>query len=575
MISINQRQAVKAKLTALYHQQFCHAQKAMVPTEGILTFLQFCIGSRAECNRVGTFGKHMYVDLKSAFVAALLMLMDHEMRRCFLTTGANAGYRRMRSLMPFGPFQLIGLQVSWVLKPGFEPSLPMKVKGRKYNGEQTETVIYPVSGHGPIMWTEFWSVYTAGGFERFTIHEIIEFEPLETNHLAGKIGELLMLRHGDDVGIYKSILTHYYGKSLSGLRDLKDSHFNISTLSSIFCPPLAAYMVAVCRAIIGELIRLNPWSAIAADAVIIEGHQDVVLGPLALAIQTEMAKLNHQFICTEFYGESGFGLKARAYLLFGYKVKGDVISGTPSLKMAAMGMKTDKKRDEHDPVQLGRQQVDDYMTGLITGKLRCYNVQAFSRLEREYKQIKEQKEELQRELKNGRNKLSRLRKAAGISSEILKIEHHTQQIEQPFEDYEQQRISKYIAVGGAKAEALAKVLSEYKELRRQYDEVNSRQVFPREYFYTVKVNHTYDFKRVPVLESVVPETIEFDYGPSDGSSSTHYRFDHVGFETRPLYSADEYYSMIRNASYRMDATDYRNMLTKLDDAGVMSNHHKQ
>lgn len=575
MISMSNKQAVKARLTEIYRQKYCSTSKSMVPVEGILMFLQFCIGSRAECNKVGMWGKHMYIDLKSAFVAALLMLPDHDMRRCYLTTGADACKRRMRALMLFGAFQLIGLVLSWVLKPGFESSLPMKVKGRKYNGQETETVIYPMSGYGPVMWTEFWSILMAGGFESFTIHEIVEFEPLRTSNLADKIGEFLQLRHGDDVGIYKSILTHFYGKLQSGLSDLKDSHYNISKLSSIFCPPLGAYMVAVCRAIIGELIRSNPWLAIAADAVIIEGHQDVNLGLLADSITPVMELFGHQFVCTELRGQGGFGIKSRAYLLFGNKVNAGVVADKPSLKMAAMGMKVDRKKDEFDSEQLGPQQVDDFMTGLVTGKLRCENFQSFSHLEREYKLIKVQKEKLQRELKNGRNKLSRLRKAAGISSEILKLEYQKSDSGDSFKLFEKQRISSYIAGGGNKATALSAVLSEYKKLRKEYEEIAQAEVFSRKYFYTVKVNHTFDFKRVPVAESIEPQAIEFDYGPSDGSPSKHYKFDHVTFTTRPLYSADEYYSLIRNASYRMDATDYTTMLQDLDKAGVLSNHHKQ
>jgi len=45
--------------------------------------------------------------------------------------------------------------------------------------------------------------------------------------------------------------------------------------------------------------------------------------------------------------------------------------------------------------------------------------------------------------------------------------------------------------------------------------------------------------------------------------------------TRPLYSADENQSLIRNAAHCMDADDYISMLDKLDNAGVLNDHYKQ
>ncbi len=267
-------------------------------------------------------------------------------------------------------------------------------------------------------------------------------------------------------------------------------------------------------------------------------------------------------------------MKSRAYLSHGRKVKNGIVSDKPSLKMAAMGMKVDRRKDEYDPDQLGPLQVEDFMTGLITGRLRCYNVQSFSLLEREYKKVDEQKKDLQGELKNGRNKISRLRKAAGISSEKLKSEYDRLGIDEPFKDYETRCVEDFLNSGVIKANVLKAVLQDHRQNQRRYDELAKHEIFPRNHFYTVRVDPSYDFKRVPLRDTVKPVRIEFDYGPSDGSSSKHYSFDHVEFDTRPLYSADEYQSLIRNASYRMAADDYITMLDKLHNAGVLTDHHE-
>jgi hypothetical protein len=573
MISFNQRESIKAALIRSYKERFCDVQKMMVPTAGVMMFLPYCIGSRAECRSVGMRGTLAYVDLKSAFVSALLMIPDYDFHTCYMTTGTACNVR-MEAMLEFGAFQLAGIELSWVFKSDVDPTLPLKVAGRRYNNQKTEALIFPTSGKGPVTWTEFYAAYTAGLFESFIIHSIVEFEPLKTYHLAGRIKDLLVMRHDDAEGVIKGILTHFYGKTLSGLGNLKDNHFDVSGLSGISCFPLAGFMTGVCRAIIGEIIQSNLWHAIASDAVILDGSGPVRVGPLAETIQRKMDPLGYQFVETEFCGDQGLFLKSRGYLLFGHSVNDGVLAEKASLKLANMGMKTDRVRDEFDPAQLGAQQVNDFMTGLITGKLRCYNFQSFSHLENEYKNNKEQTKELQRELKNNRNMQSRLRKAAGISSTILKIRYNKLACSQPYKDYEKEQISAYIAGGGVKAEALTKVLSEYADLRRQYAEVSAYEIFPRRYFYTVGVNHTFDFKRVPIMESIEPETVEFDYGASDGSNSTHYKFRHVSFTTRPLYSANEYQQLIQAATYRMDHNEYIKMLEDLEGAGVLSHYHK-
>ena len=77
------------------------------------------------------------------------------------------------------------------------------------------------------------------------------------------------------------------------------------------------------------------------------------------------------------------------------------------------------------------------------------------------------------------------------------------------------------------------------------------------------------------METVRPQTVEFDYGPSDHASSTNYKFQHVSFTTRPLYSAAEYQQLILHASYRMEPQDYVKMMQDLQEAGVLSTYHER
>lgn len=574
MISFNEREAVKADLMRIYQEKFCGVHKMMLPTPGIMMFLPFCIGSRAECRSVGMQGKHVYVDLKSAFVSSLLKLPDQDLRTCYTTTGTGC-IDRMKSLLKRGAFQLAGVELSWIFKPGVEPTMPLKTVGRRFNNQATETLIFPRSGKGLVMWTEFYAAYTAGLLQFYIIHSIIEFESLETHYLANRIKDLLVMRRGDENGVIKALLNLFYGKTIQGLGDLEANPFDVSGLSSISCFPIGGYVVGACRAIIGEIINNNNWIAIASDAVVVSGRGPVKTGPLAEAIQEEMTPLGYTFVENEFLGSQGLFLRSRGYILSGRKVKDGVPSEKTSLKIANMGMKTDRKPDEFDPDLVGYQQVDDFMTGLITGKLRCFNFQSFSDLEAEYKKNKEQREELQRELRNNRNMQSRLRQSAGISSSRLEVDYEKLGNGQSFRDYEHDRVVGYIAAGGPKAHALAQVLAEYDDLRQRYEEVAAYEIFPRKYFYTVGVNHSYDFKRVPIAETILPQTVEFDYGPSDGSFSTHYKFNHVSFTTRPLYSAAEYQQLIQNASYRMEHQDYVKMMQVLQEAGVLSTYHEQ
>jgi len=573
VVSFKDRERIKGEIFKSYREKYTVASTFMVPTPGVSMFLPFCIGGRAECWTVGMATDFVYADLKSAFVSALLLLPDYDYSQCYTTTGP-ACMNRFYVLLPLGSFLNVGLEVSYVFKSGVEPRFPLRTEGKKFKGQKIETIIYPASGSGPIMWTEFYAAYTADLFESFIIHSIVEFKALGTYRLATRIRELLTLRRDDENGVIKAILNLFFGKTLQGYKDVRDNIFDVTGLSSISCFPLAAFMLGVCRGVIGEIVHLNTCHAIASDAALIAGHGPVNIGPLARAIQKEMTPLGYTFVEIEFMAEQGIFLRSRGYLLSGYKVKNGVVSKKKTLKIANMGMKTDRKRDAFDPDLLGPQQVDDFMTGLITGRLRCYNFMSFSHLKDEYQKNKEQREELQRALRNSRNTQSRLRQASGISSARLEVEYERLSTDQSFREYEQDRLTAFIAAGGTKADALAQVLTDYEDLRRQYEEVAGYQIFSRRYFYTVGVNHTFDFKRVPIANSIKPVTIEFDYGSSDGTSLKHYKFHHVSFATRPLYSAAEYQQLIQAATYRMEPQAYIAMLEDLEAAGVLSNYYQ-
>jgi len=567
------RALFQVELEKHYLSQQPGAQSVMVPTQGVDMFLDFCIGGRADCRDVGIRGAMVYADLKSAYASSLLMLMDHDFSQSYITTGSDACEQRMRDLLELGPFLVVGIVLDWEFKPDAEPTFPLKIKGVQYNGQETVRLIFPTTGRGSVMWSEFYAAYTMGLLKKFTIYQIIEFKQLPTNHLAVRIRELLVMRKGDDHGAVKAIINSFFGKTLQGLSDVRDDLYDTSGMSSVTCFPLGAYMTGTTRSILGQAINLNHWHGTASDAVIISGHGPVNAGSLAQMIQEEMNPLGFTFVEIEFIATSGLLVTTKGYQLRGMKVKDGVPSGKQTMKIAAKGMKVDRKPDSLDPAVMGFQQVDDFMTGLITGKLRQRNFRTFPDLKRQYDENAFRRRELQQKLHNSRNMQSKLRDQAGISSTQLRAQYARLSPNQTFAEYEQDRIAALIQSGTKRARALENVLANHQQLQQEYDEVVAYQIFPREYYYTVKVNTTFDMKRVPIPETLKPATVEFENASLDGTQRKKYSYIHTSFETRPVYSEKEYQQLIKAAKHRMRYEDYVAMMHELATAGVLSNYH--
>ncbi|SHO52999.1 hypothetical protein [Desulfopila aestuarii] len=565
-----------SKLEAEYQSELHKTENRLVPTPGIVGFLPFVYGGRTETNVVGTVGPCSHFDFKSAYPTGLFCLgRDYSFLRSFMTTG-SACAERMEELLKDGPFQIAGVYISWIFKPAVEPIFPVKAEGRKFRGEKTETLIFPSSGSGHIMWPEVYVALTQGLLESYIIHSVHEFERLESSYLSEHLGYLMRLRLEDSFNVVKLLVNSSFGKTLQGLASLRDDPTDIETLSSISCIPLGAYMLSLTRACIGEAINRNRWFVISTDAVILEGHGPIETGPVIDQVQEKVDQLGIRFVAADFLANRGLVMKSRGYLLEGVKIKDGQPYGPQTWKMAAMGMKVRKTTDPNDPARMGVEQLEDFMTGLITGELKITNFQSFSSLQQQYDHQHRRRKELQQELKNNRNAQSRIRIGAGISYESIKRQFKRRPVQDgvTFHDYEKEVLQQFIDSGKPKARALSRLLAEHEELRSEYDALMDRQIFPRKYFRTISVNSSFDFKRCVIADTIKPDTFTVTYTAADGSIVKTFEFEHVQFQTRPLYSADEYRQLIFGATRNMKPEEYSALVQDLEDHGVLSHYHK-
>lgn len=559
-----------------YQNELNRTERKLVPTPGVLAFLPFCYGGRAEARVVGAVGECCSVDLFSAYPTALLApgMKDYSFLRAYTTTGSECE-KRVEELIAEGPFQIAGVYVSFIFKPDVEPVFPMKVKSVKANGDKIETLIFPVSGASHVPWPEFYVAYNQGLLEKCIVHSVLEFERLETTYLADHMKELMRLRKGDSHNYLKLLINSSYGKTLSGLSDLRDNPYDIDRLSAISCVPIGAIMTSVCRAIIGEIINRNNWFATATDAVMIEGPGPIKYGPLGGEQISVVKEISYDYLETDFVADQGVFFKRAGYMLFGQQVKDDVPSGIDTIKFAPLGMKIGREPDPDEPGRLGVEAVKSLIGGLTQGELRTENWQAFSDIDREYSQQQEKVRTLRQDKKNNQNKQSRIRITAGISNEQLRHLYRDQHDKNlSFRGFEAQKIEAFLKSksDGAPA-ALKRLIEELQELQAEYEEIVSRDIFPRRFLRTVRVNHSYDFKRMPILDSIQPEKFTFTYGPSDGSADQVFEIEHVRFDTRPVYSADEYRQLVLAAERNMTPQQYIEMLEDLEFHGVLSNYH--
>ncbi len=575
-LQLNTVSTLAAFYEGKYQAELSKTINLLVPTPGVISFLPFYYGGRVESRVVGVYGPAIYWDLRSAFPTALLMMLcDYDFQRCMTTTGA-ACMGRIAVLVKDGPFQAVGVYCSWRVKDGFEPIFPVKAEGRRYQGEKTETMIFPMCGSGHIMWPVFFVAYTQGMLDELIVHSIVEFERLDSHELSDHMGRLMELRRDDPYNIIKPIISMSYGKTAQNVANLREDPNDVEGMSAVSCPPLAALMTAVCLAVIGELINCNDWYFIATDAVVIAGHDLIKTGPVTDMIQKKLDEFGYKFVQRDFIADQGLFLRSQGEFMVGRRVKDDVPIAVPTAKMAAMGMKVDKAPDLLEPGRMGARQVHDFMIGLITGELRSINFQSFSDLDDQYRDQETRRKDLQVKLKLNRNGQSRLRISVGISTEHLRTIFSKQAagFGESFADFEHECVTNFIATGSLKANTLQQLIEDHRKLHDEYEAVINRQIFPRKYLRTTSVNTTYDFKRVPLVETIEPETTIFSYGPSDDPTTNNYTFEHVRFQTRPLYSADEYRQLILAAKPRMTSQEYIDMLEDLKNHGVLSGNQK-
>lgn len=323
-----------------------------VVSPSMLSFIPFYYGGRNEVFCVGPRDQATYHDLKSAYPTSMLMIPDHDFRKMTLTRG-SAVKTRIKKLRSEGPFQVVGVICHFRFKESANPIFPVRVP---------EGLIFPRTGHGPVMWPEFWTALELGLLEHYYVDTVIEFDRKNTSLIADETFQLLDKRRGEMKPVYKDLLNFFYGKTAQGVRVAvekikKNRDVTKIPTSTITCYPLASYMTSVCRAVVGELLNMgNPCFGITTDGFI-SPNPSLTPGPLCKEIQNRLDPLNKpgqprefDFIQTEFSADRSLFVKTRGYILIDDSQQ--AVNKGKFVKMAQMGIQTDRGNEKEQIAQM-------------------------------------------------------------------------------------------------------------------------------------------------------------------------------------------------------------------------------
>jgi hypothetical protein len=332
-------------------------------------FIRFYYGGRNDVLSVGPREQSYYLDLHSAYLTSVIMLPDYDFSEATVLTGiaaenrANELYTESNYDNGLGPFQIIGVECSFVFKHEHTNDIDDGTSGKRITVTRpvkpifpiridesaelpnarvdfdTDGIIYPRNGSSCIMWPEFWVAKKLGLLEDVKVFKLTEFAKVTdsdgkaTNWLAEKVLALLIERkaakdQNDDalVSFYKNFLNFFYGKTAQGVQKtasaLKSHDLNqrIST-SAMTCFPLAAYITAFCRSVVGELLQLNPCQGITTDGFITPVPRDqLITGELCNRVQERLKTGqnggfgNKKFIGCDYTATQSLFLKTRGYM---------------------------------------------------------------------------------------------------------------------------------------------------------------------------------------------------------------------------------------------------------------------
>lgn len=350
-------------------------------------FTEFYYGGRNDVLSVGPRDEAYYLDMHSAYLTSLTMLDDYNFSKGHVHTGA-AAIKRAEELFDAsiqsnnkGPFQVIGIECSFVFKKehtteavidatgekititrSVKPVFPVRINEAAdlpaaYSDFATDGIIYPRCGSSCVTWPEFWVAKRMDLLESIHVIRVIEFDVVKdstrvpTNWLAEDIlGLLVKRKRAKDskneavVAFLKSFLNFIYGKSVQGIAETSlaikkhDLQRQVNK-SAMTCFPLGSFITGFCRSVIAELIQLNPCYGVTTDGFITPtNRENLVVSELCTRVQKRLSEAGFNekpakmFIGCEYTAIQSLFIKTRGYMFIDKKrelKKGEVDDGSP------------------------------------------------------------------------------------------------------------------------------------------------------------------------------------------------------------------------------------------------------
>ena len=362
------------------------------PTPEMEGFARFYAGGWNAVHQTGSLGQCTYWDLKSAYPCAILMLeKDVNFSKTHVFRYKEATKEAERRLKD-GPFQIIGVTLSFKFWDDKEPMLPVRIDKTELPplspAESTDLILYVRSGRTHVAWPEFYTAVQMGLLEWFEVEALVTYEELPgSSRFADEIYRLLELRgQKNKKTIYKNLLNYLYGKTAQSVskKMVNTAHGQgrqRQKPGSLTCFPISAYCTSVCRAVMGELLNSgNTCYAITTDGFVspVMDIKKLGAGYIAKATQSVLSTLQdykgnpYQYIEPAYIANESLFIKTRGYALDGVDE-----DGNRTVKLARMGVQTHKPGPEDDEDDM---QVTEFLEVLKAGEFTKKSFPGFAKL---------------------------------------------------------------------------------------------------------------------------------------------------------------------------------------------------
>ncbi len=369
------------------------------PTPEMESFARFYAGGWNAVHQTGSLGPSTYWDLKSAYPTAVMMLQrdyDFSRQRVFRNQAAS---QEARKRIEGGPFQIMGLTISFRFKTDAEPMFPVRIDQTELPplspAESTDLFVYVRSGTTHITWPEFYTAVTMGLLEYWECSELVTYDAFgSTSKFAEEVYRLLELRgqQGKKV-IYKNLLNYLYGKTAQSVskKQINTAHGKGRMRQRpgvLTCFPISAYCTSVCRAVMGELLNSgNKCYAITTDGFIspVMDINQLKKGVIATATQEVLSSLKdytgkpYQYIEPSHRADNSLFIKTRGYVLDGTDE-----DGNRSVKLSRMGIQTKVDIPAEEDIDL---QAIEFLKILNAGQFTKRSFPGFSKLKENGKNL--------------------------------------------------------------------------------------------------------------------------------------------------------------------------------------------